>query len=236
MRLLVFSDLHGNSYALDAFLDKLCQESYDRLIFCGDIFGYYYNQHEIIERLDQLENLIWLKGNHDEYFLQLFNGEREEDGLIEKYGHSYSDISKRFSKSECEKIEKRKSEYVIFEQGCKIGIFHGTPQDSVEGRLYPRDAIEEPQIYQQYDIVILGHTHCRMKRFSGDTLIVNSGSLGQPRDGSGYGYAVVNTSEKAVRFENITLDTTALYRQIDQYDPELKKLKSVLERRKEDFI
>ncbi len=133
-------------------------------------------------------------------------------------------------------IEKLKSECVIRERGCKIGIFHGTPQDTLEGRLYPRDLIKEPQAYQQYDIVILGHTHCRMERFVGDTLVVNSGSLGQPRDGSGYGYAVIDTSDKTVRFENVTLDTTALYRQIDRYDPELKKLKSVLERRKEDFI
>lgn len=236
VRLLVFSDLHGNSYALDVFLNQIRQESYDRLVFCGDIFGYYYNQHEIIEKLDQLENLIWLKGNHDTYFLQLFYGEKREDDFIKKYGHSYADLGSRFAKAECEKIEALRSDYIIEEQGCKIGIFHGTPQDALEGRLYPRDAIEEPQIYRQYDIVVLGHTHCRMKRFIGDTLVVNSGSLGQPRDGNGYGYAVIDTSNKTVRFENIILDTVELYRQIDRYDPRLKKLKSVLERRKEDFI
>lgn len=236
MRFVVFSDLHGNFDALDVFLNKIQQESYDRLIFCGDIFGYYYNQHEIIERLDRLENLIWLKGNHDEYFLQLFHGEKQEDDFVEKYGHSYSDLNRRFSKSECEKIEKLNSECIVLEENRKIGIFHGTPQDSLEGRLYPRDLIKDPQIYQQYDIVILGHTHCRMERSVGNTLVVNSGSLGQPRDGSGFGYAVINTAEKTVQFENITLNTTALYRQIDRYDPELVKLKNVLERRKEDFI
>lgn len=236
MRLVVFSDLHGNSDALDAFLKKIEQESYSHLVFCGDIFGYYYNQHEIIAKLDQLENLIWLKGNHDAYFLQLFRGEKREADFIEKYGHSYAALNRRFTKAECERLEKLSSECVICEQGCKIGIFHGTPQDTLEGRLYPRDLIKEPQIYQQYDIVILGHTHCRMERSVSDTLVVNSGSLGQPRDGSGYGYAVIDTSDKTVQFENVTLDTTALYRQIDQYDPGLKKLKSVLERRKEDFI
>lgn len=236
MRLLVFSDLHGNSYALDVFLNQIQQESFDRLVFCGDIFGYYYNQHEIIEKLDQLKDLVWLKGNHDEYFLQLFYGKRHEDDLVGKYGHSYADVGSRFTGFECEKIEKRKSWCVIYDQDCKIGIFHGTPQDSLEGRLYPRDEIADVQFYQQYDIVVLGHTHCRMERFAGDTVVVNSGSLGQPRDGSGYGYAMIDTSEKTVRFENIILDTTELYRQIDRYDPELKKLKSVLERRKEDFI
>lgn len=236
MRLLVFSDLHGNSYALDVFLNKIQQESYDCLVFCGDIFGYYYNQHEIIERLAQLEDLVWLKGNHDAYFLQLYRGEKCEDDFVEKYGHSYSDLSRRFTNAEFEKIEKRRAECVIFEQGCKIGIFHGTPQDPLEGRLYPRDVIADSRLYRQYDIVILGHTHCRMERYEGHTLVVNSGSLGQPRDGNGYGYAVIDTVGKTVRFENITLDTTELYRQIDRYDPELKKLKSVLERRKEDFI
>lgn len=236
MRLIVFSDLHGNSYALDAFLNQIQSESYDRLVFCGDIFGYYYDQHEIIEKLSRLEDLIWLKGNHDEYFLRLFYGTEEETDYIKKYGHSYSDIKIRFSESECNRIAGCKPECVITEPNCRVGIFHGTPQDSLEGRLYPRDLIEDPQIYEQYDIVILGHTHCRMERFVGDTLIVNSGSLGQPRDGNGFGYAVIDTSEKTVRFENITLNTTELYRQIDQYDPELKKLKSVLERRKEDFI
>lgn len=236
MRLIIFSDLHGNSYALNAFLDQIKKESYDYLIFCGDIFGYYYNQQEIIEKLDQIDDLVWLKGNHDDYFLRLFYGEKEEKEYIRNYGHSYFDIKNRFTRLECEKIAKCKSECVIVARDRRIGIFHGTPQDSLEGRLYPKDPIINPEIFQQYDIVILGHTHCRMKRFVGDTLVVNSGSLGQPRDGNGFGYAVINTIENTVRFENIILDTTELYKQIDQYDPELIKLKSVLERRKEEFI
>ena len=48
MRLIIFSDLHGNSYALDAFLSQIKEEPYDYLVFCGDIFGYYYDQHEIM--------------------------------------------------------------------------------------------------------------------------------------------------------------------------------------------
>lgn len=236
MRLLVFSDLHGNSYALDAFLKRIRQEEYDQLVFCGDIFGYYYNQHEIIQRLAQTDNLIWLKGNHDAYFQRLFYGVEEETDYVKHYGHSYADVRSRFTRQECDTIAACQSEYIIVDADCRIGIFHGTPQEPLEGRLYPKDAIKDPQIYQKYDIVILGHTHCRMERFVGDTLIVNPGSLGQPRDGSGFGYAVVDTEVKKVRFETILLDTTELYRQIDQYDAGLKKLKGVLERRKEDFI
>lgn len=236
MRLLVFSDLHGNSYALDAFLERIQNEEYDRKIFCGDIFGYYYNQHEIIKKLAQMDDLIWLKGNHDDYFLRLFCGIEEEEDYVEHYGHSYRDVRRRFTRRECDRIAACRSEYVIAGEDCQIGIFHGTPQDSLEGRLYPKDSITDPEEYRQYDIVILGHTHCRMERSVGDTLVVNSGSLGQPRDGNGFGYAVIDTVGKKVRFETIPLDTTELYRQIDRYDAGLLKLKGVLERRKEDFI
>lgn len=236
MRLLVFSDLHGNSYALDAFLERIRGEEYDQLIFCGDIFGYYYNQHEIIKKLAQIDNLVWLKGNHDAYFLRLFCGAEEETDYVNNYGHSYADVRSRFTQQECDRIAECQPEYIIAGEDCRIGVFHGTPQDPLEGRLYPKDAVADLEEYQQYDIVILGHTHCRMKRFVGNTLVVNSGSLGQPRDGNGFGYAVIDTVGKKVRFEGILLDTTELYRQIDRYDAGLAKLKGVLERRKEDFI
>ena len=129
MRLLVFSDLHGNSYALDAFLERIQNEEYDRKIFCGDIFGYYYNQHEIIKKLAQMDDLIWLKGNHDDYFLRLFCGMEEEEDYVEHYGHSYRDVRRRFTRRECDRIAACRSEYVIAGEDCQIGIFHGTRQN-----------------------------------------------------------------------------------------------------------
>ena len=70
-----------------------------------------------------------------------------------------------------------------------------------------------------------------MVRKEGHTLIVNPGSLGQPRDGKGFGFAEVNTDSQRVIFHSIEIDKTNLYQQIEQYDPELKKLKEVLERK-----
>ena len=71
MRLLIFSDIHGNQYAWQAFLCKLEDIEYDSVIFLGDIFGYYYGQKEIIEDLLVMKDLIWLRGNHDQLFLEL---------------------------------------------------------------------------------------------------------------------------------------------------------------------
>lgn len=232
MKLIVFSDIHGNILALDAFLEKIKETVYDYLVFCGDIFGYYYGQNEIIERLSRLDQLIWLKGNHDEYFLRLYYGESEEAEYIEKYGHSYENLRERFQKEKAERIACLKPEHIMECGGRRIGIFHGTPEDSLEGRLYPDRPILNPDGYCRYDIVILGHTHCRMLREERNTLVINSGSLGQPRDGNGFGYAVLDTKSLQAEFYEVKIDRTQLYRQIDRYDPNLKKLKEVLERRK----
>lgn len=232
MKLIVFSDIHGNSYALDAFTKKINDMAYDYLIFCGDIFGYYYNQKEVIERLSCLKNLIWLKGNHDEYFLKLYDKEVSSDSYIQNYGHSYENVHLRFTREEAAIIAAHDAQYVLQEEHCRIGIFHGAPDNKLEGRLYPNTSIRDEEEYKQYDIVILGHTHCRMVRTLGHTLIINSGSLGQPRDGSGYGFACVDTELRTVTFENVYFEQKLLYEQIDSYDKNLMKLKSVLERRK----
>lgn len=230
MKLLIFSDVHGNSYALEAFLEKMQTLEFDKLIFCGDIFGYYYNQKNIIKKLMELRDMVWIKGNHDEYFLQIYRGNVEEQYYIDNYGHSYSNICTNYCDNEVAVIEKNFSHTTLDIAGCRVGIFHGTPDNYLEGRLYPNTPINNSEIYQNFDIVILGHTHCRMVRLEGKTLIVNPGSLGQPRDGSGYSYGIIDTDYKSVTFGNVNFDKTQLYNQINNYDPDLKKLKSVLER------
>lgn len=69
-----------------------------------------------------------------------------------------------------------------------------------------------------------------MLRYEGDTLIVNSGSLGQPRDGNGFGFAILDTVSRNAEFCNVEIDRKLLYRDIDSFDADLTKLKEVLER------
>lgn len=230
MKLIIFSDIHGNFLAFQAFLDKIKSISYDYLVFCGDIFGYYYAQNEIIRGLACMEKLIWLKGNHDDYALNIYRGKAREDYFIEHYGHSYENIKARFQKEEIKLLASHDSKYVLYTKACKIGMFHGTPENSLEGRLYPDKPVLGIENYTCYDYVILGHTHCRMERYVEDTLVINSGSLGQPRDGWGYGFAVLDTDLKKVEFQTVKIEPSLLYHQIDKYDPGLKKLKEVLER------
>lgn len=232
MKLLVFSDVHGNGYAFDAFIENIQQEEYDRIVFCGDIFGYYYDQKRIIEQLSQMKNLLWIKGNHDNYFYELYDDDADEEKYILKYGSTYSGIQERFSENEYHRISRLPDCLEMTIDQKKVGVFHGTPYDPLNGRLYPDTEIKEGSLYEKYDIVILGHTHCRMMRRYKDTLIVNSGSLGQPRDGNTFGYAIIDTKCLEVTFYDLFFDCSELYQQIKNRDPDLDKLIQVLERRK----
>ena len=85
MKICAFSDIHGNIEAFDKMISNETG-NVDAYIFAGDIWGYFYDQSEIIDRLSAITNLYAVKGNHDEYYL----GREITPELINKYGSSYS--------------------------------------------------------------------------------------------------------------------------------------------------
>lgn len=230
MKLLVFSDIHGNIYALEKLLERLETFSYDKIIFLGDIFGYYYHQKETIARLKEIPDLIWLKGNHDSYAVDIYFGRCKEEKYVARFGSSYQNLSLNFLEKDIKHIETMPTSVILNSDGEKIGIFHGTPYNPVEGRQYPNASIDFPEVYEDYNIVILGHTHWRMLRYVGDTMIINPGSLGQPRDGKGFCFAIVDTLLRKVEFIEVEINRFLLYEEIERKDPSMKNLKDILER------
>lgn len=231
MKLIVFSDIHGNIYALEEFIKKIKEVDYDNVVFLGDIFGYYYHQKDIISRLIDIPDLIWLKGNHDAYAVDIYHGKRDEKVYARKFGSTYRNLHSRFSVQEMEFIDALPSFAILEDNNEKIGFFHGTPNDPLEGRLYPKDSIVYSESFADFSMIILGHTHWRMSRYIDKTAIINPGSLGQPRDGKGFGFAIVDTVLKKVEYMDITIEKSLLYKEIEEKDPLLEKLKTVLERK-----
>lgn len=230
MRIVIFSDLHGNYTALQEFMNQVGGLQYDRLVFCGDIFGYYYEQQAILEQLQSIPDLIWLKGNHDQFFLNAYEDSSLEKQYIDRYGHSYENLRERFSRETYELIGSLPEQVELQCREKRLLIVHGTPENPLEGRLYPNNEITNCDQYSGYDYVIQGHTHCRMIKTCGTTAILNPGAVGQPRDGRGHSFAVLDTDSGEILFYPFTMDYKELYRQIDEYDPTLTKLKEVLER------
>lgn len=65
MRLAIFSDVHGNLEALENFLEALKDERVDRLVCLGDTIGYGPNPNECLEMIKSISKIIVLMGNHE---------------------------------------------------------------------------------------------------------------------------------------------------------------------------
>jgi|VirMetMinimDraft_7_1064189.scaffolds.fasta_scaffold106954_1 serine/threonine protein phosphatase 1 len=78
-RTLVIGDIHGNLKALEsALVNASYKIDEDRIICLGDYIDGWKKSYEVVERLIQLEEAspfdnIFLKGNHDYWFLEVLN-------------------------------------------------------------------------------------------------------------------------------------------------------------------
>src|ERR1051325_9736690 len=65
MRYLVLTDIHANLEALETCLASAATAGYDRLLVLGDLVGYGPNPNEVVARIQDLEPLAMIRGNHD---------------------------------------------------------------------------------------------------------------------------------------------------------------------------
>lgn len=240
MKLVIFSDIHGNQYAFREFvkdLEQMEDTDYDMVIFCGDILGYYYGQTEIVTGMKRLttdlqnrgKKFVAVRGNHDEFGLQIRRLERMPEEFWEKYGHSYGQTDSVV----LDYVEELPIKRQLVIDDKKVCVVHGTPLDELDGRQYPKDEVPEDVslAYQDYDLVIGGHTHFRMDRFEGGTRIINPGSLGQQRDGLGFGYAILDTQTGGLEYKTIVFDINELEQECIMHDPDNEKLRTILHRK-----
>lgn len=210
MRICIFSDIHGN---YEAFHKMLSAESKNAelFIFAGDVFGYFHNQKEIIRDMMKMPTLLAVKGNHDKYYLS----ETDKVNLINKYGSSYTFV---LPTEQVEFIRSLPDSVETTIGGKRIGIFHGGPDDCLEQRIYPDSKVDFEVWQKDFDIVILGHTHYRLEKKVGNTLIINPGSLGQPRDGEGFSYCVLDLDDDSCCFKSVNVNMDELLSQVKEYD------------------
>ena len=229
MRFLIFSDIHGNQYAWRTFLKYTQNIKYDYMVFLGDIFGYYYGQAEIIDGLSSIERLIWLKGNHDQFFLDMMDNKISYLDLESNYGSTYRRI---YQNGEWMRKLVKPLSFSCQLQVDSLNIFfcHGTPKDPLNGRCYPRDNWKSTDC-QNYDIIIAGHTHFRMIQKGGGKLWLNVGSLGQPRDGKESCCLLFDTKEQKFEYVDLLYEKTFLFQEVAEKDPNLHKLKDIWERK-----
>ncbi len=180
MNIAVLSDIHSNKYALKATLEYLKERDIDQFIFLGDFFGYYpWAQETYVLLKSVFEKSIHILGNHDELLLNKKNLE-----LKPEYWDVLQNNKKELSSEALAWLSTLKAEKKIILDTINFSMHHGTPDDSLSGRYYPDDECKYKWFPLENEILLLGHTHYPLiRKFKEKSLLINPGSVGQPRDG-----------------------------------------------------
>jgi len=97
----------------------------------------------------------------------------------------------------------------------------------MDGYVYPDTPLDPFETFDS-SVFILGNTHYPMRRRIGEKIIINPGSLGQPRHDGWPSYAVVDLPSGDVVFREVQYDRMPLYCQIEEAMEKNHYLKEVL--------
>jgi predicted phosphodiesterase len=194
MRYLVLSDIHSNIEALEASVLKAKSVGYDKVLCCGDLVGYGPSPTEVLDFLEDLKP-VTIRGNHD----------RVISGLDEPT--HFNSAARRAAEWTQEHLPfEYRSRLAMLPVGPlqvteKAQLVHGSAKDEDEYVVTQLDAVVNLALPGPA-ITFFGHTHepgvfTRMLRWvptyeadgsallhvPSDRMLVNPGSVGQPRDG-----------------------------------------------------
>lgn len=230
MKVGLLADIHGNADALESVLASAMRLGVARLLIAGDLVGYYYEADRV---LAQLTHWKWVavKGSHEK-MLSDWLSDIGRERILRTYGSGISEACVRLSTDQLTMLTSLSHPLRLNIDGKDILLCHGTPYDA-DVYVYP-DApsqMRETFIEDTADLVIFGHTHYPVVWRTQQTVVVNPGSVGQPRDRiPGACWAVWNSEYHTIEFLRETYDPSAILSSCCNRDPHLPYLADVLTR------
>lgn len=204
MRIVIVSDIHGNLAALNA----LPERNFDEFWCIGDLVDYGPNPHEVVQWISQKAKVA-VRGNHDH--AAGFSVDPQCSPPFKKLAED----TLRYTLSVCTQDDLSYLRGLPVRQELTVNstrfyLVHAMPSDPLFGY-----CPEESDLWKQEvesidtDLLIVGHTHTPFVRHEGKTVIVNPGSLGQPKTGRSLAcYAVWEDGTISLREFEYPIGTT----------------------------
>jgi len=177
MKIAIISDLHGNYEAL-----RPLRENYDELWVLGDLVNYGPEPGEVVDFVRANSSVI-VRGNHDHSI-----GYDVDPRCGTRY-QKMADVTRRYSASVLKKDQKEFLRQLplkleLKRQDTSFYLCHAKPSDPLYGYC-PEESEEWVKELGQVkaDVLLVGHTHTPFVRQIGNRVVVNPGSLGQPKTG-----------------------------------------------------
>ena len=202
MRVGLLSDIHANAHALQAILKKAKSKKIDKILCCGDYVGYYYEPDYVINLLDQWD-WIGIAGNHESMLLDWLN-KKDRNEIKKKYGSGISVAAKKLDKETIFRLCRMPHSKKIIIDNFRVLLCHGSPWDR-DLYVYPDAGDEIKMKLFEYnndiDIIVYGHTHYPVIWKKNSRIVINPGSVGQPRDREiGASWVLWDTKEQTFEF------------------------------------
>ena len=220
MRVAVFSDVHSNLSALVEILNCISRMGVDLVLCGGDLVGYGPFPNEVVQTLRE-RRIPTIMGNYDEgvgFNMDdcgcAYRTEREvELGRVslEWTKKNLREENKSFLRS-----LPRNQRYTW--EGYRALHVHGSPR-RINEYLYedrPEKSLLRMLEPLDIDLLICGHTHIPYHRTVGGIHVVNTGSVGKPRDGDPRACYTLLEVEKnlSVSFKRVPYDVEETCRAI----------------------
>lgn len=208
MRIGLLSDVHANLPALEEVLRDLRGRGVDVLLHAGDVVGYNPFPNEVIE-VFQREEIRTILGNHDRAVL---TGDNYWFNSVAATALRWTRACLESSSVSYLRSLKPRMELEI--GGSKLLVVHGSPEDADE-YIYEGD-LREDILPPGFDALVMGHTHVPFVRRLAGALVVNPGSVGQPRDGDPRAsYALLDVGQGHGELRRVEYDARRVVRAIE---------------------
>jgi len=226
MRIALFSDIHANLPALEAFFEDVETRDTDAIYCLGDLVGYNIWPNEVIDQIRK-RGIPTIAGNYD------FGIGRSSDDC----GCAYkTDDEKKNGKvsiaftNEIVRDAQRaylrtlpahiRLDFQLNDKPLSVLLVHGSPRRINEYLFEDRDEKSMLRIMEQAsaDVMLFGHTHKPYHRTLDSTQAdgtdhfrhaINIGSVGKPKDGDprgGYVILDINADTSISSRESITVE------------------------------
>lgn len=223
MRFAIFSDLHANLEATEAVMADARAKNCTHYVCLGDLVGYNANPHECVELVRQMECPV-VKGNHD------------EQACLGSSSRDFNDLAERAIDWTRAHLTDQDKEWLsglrMTRQVRDFTIVHATLDTPAEwGYVFNNLDAVASFTYQHTTLCFFGHTHvaCAFVRDDGVKRVrveqlmiepgkkyfVNTGSVGQPRDGDPRAaYCIYHVDRNVVEQRRIKYDLPAAQKKI----------------------
>jgi putative phosphoesterase len=229
MRIGILGDIHGNSFALAAVLEAARVAGVEKLLVTGDFVGYYFWPGEVLDMLADWD-ITAVRGNHEDMLVSALNEPTYMEKINTTYGSGLRIAIETLTPTQLDWLCQLPHPATFNFNGKSLLLCHGSPW-GVDQYVYPDAKVDllERCTESGHHWIVMGHTHYPMVKQVGKSILINPGSVGQPRNRiPAAHWALLDASTQELKLMTAHYDASPVMAMAAQLHPELPYLGKVL--------